>query len=236
MRWHWQISAGELFELFRPAALFLSALLSVWVLTSARRWGFKLVSAFAWTAGTFFLPLIVLPLYLVARSTKKRSLRALAGPDGLETTSPIRLRHSLPLIYGVALLLFIAGYIYRDYTSLDAHLARAEQRKVMNQHNRAIREYVAALQIEDNPHTHKLLGIELAEETRWEDALREFRAADTRREPDDSLPYRMGLVLTRLNRTAEAAVEYRRFLDSSLCRVEPPDVRCALALQQLAGR
>ena len=59
------ISAGELFELIRPAALILSALISTWVLASARR-RFPFYVALLWAVATLlFLP-IVLPLYLIA--------------------------------------------------------------------------------------------------------------------------------------------------------------------------
>ena len=57
------MSAGQLFDLIMPAAFALSALLSTWVLASARK-RFQLLQAFGLAIGTLFLPLIVFPLYL----------------------------------------------------------------------------------------------------------------------------------------------------------------------------
>ena len=103
----------------------------------------------------------------------------------------------------------------------------------MNQRERAIREYRAALALEDNPHTHKLLGIELAEGSQWESALREFQAAERGHEPDDSLPYRIAQTLQGLARGDEARVEFEKFLSSATCTQAHADNRCAIAREQI---
>ena len=67
------ISAGEFFELIRPSVLVLSALVSTWVLASARRHRFTTYVAIAWAVVTLFFPLIALPLYLIARLIRRRT-------------------------------------------------------------------------------------------------------------------------------------------------------------------
>jgi tetratricopeptide (TPR) repeat protein len=234
---HWQISAGEFFELFRPVALAISALLSTWVLASALRRGFRWSWTLAWTLGTFFFPFIIFPLYLIARygllnrPSQDQSNSDNSAPD--KSVLGKKVRRLLTAGYGIVLLSLVGIYFFRDYHSIDAHLARASQAKVMNQRDRAIREYRAALQIEDNPHTHKLLGVELAEASQWEEALRELRAAEGGGEPDMLLPYRLGKVLQELGRGAEAGVEYRKFMDSAACKQTPVDDRCAIASEQV---
>jgi len=228
---HWQISAGEFFELFRPAALAISALLSTWVLAGALRQRFRLSWTLGLTVGTFFFPFIIFPLYLIARYWK-------SNPQAPETTAVElprrkRMRRLVTLGYGIALLMVVGIYFFSDYRSVDAHLARASQAKVMNQRDRAIREYRAALNIEDSPHTHKLLGVELAEGSQWEEALREFRAAEAGNEPDVLLPYRTGRVLQALGRGTEAKIEYEKFLASAACKQTPNDDRCAIASEQI---
>ena len=235
MNFHWQISAGEFFDLLRPAALVVSALLSTWVLASARRWSFRSFVAAAWALGTFFLPFVVLPLYLIARSSAKRRARS-SHPGNPETAQPadssarvVKLGFVAPVVYGVLLLSLIGLYLYRDRNRVDAHLARAAQAKVMGQRDKAIREYRAALALEDNPHTHKLLGIELADAGQWTDALLEFHAAERGGEPDDLLSFRIGQALDASGQPLEAVREYKRFLDSDRCLQPLPDERCGIA-------
>jgi hypothetical protein len=223
------MSAGEFFELIRPAVLIISGLLSVWVLAVARRRYSLLVSGM-WALGAFFLPVIVLPIFLLAVIIRKQRFHESSPGDG--RLRP-RFRSLAPIAYGVVLLFLIAVYVYRDHNSVDAHLARAEQAKVMNQRDRAIKEYQAALKLEDNPHTHKLLGIELAAEGNWEDAAREFCAAEAGREPDELLSYRFGQALIALGRGDEGLEQYRQFLNSSLCKSEPVDDRCEIAAQEI---
>ena len=85
------MSAGELFDLIMPAASVISALLSTWVLASARR-RFRLYYAIALAIGTLFLPLIVFPIYLVMMLWRKRS------------DPPQRWRYALPLLYAAIVL------------------------------------------------------------------------------------------------------------------------------------
>jgi tetratricopeptide (TPR) repeat protein len=236
----WQISAGEFFELFRPAALIISALLSMWVLASARRWNFRFYVAAAWALGTFLLPFVVLPLYLIVRGAAKRNTglpKAEKTQDSVTVLpSPsVRYRYIVPIAYGITLFSLIALYQYHDHNSVDAHLARAEQAKLMNQRARAIREYRAALILEDNPHTHKLLGIELADARQWNDALHEFRAAERGGEPDKLLALRCGQVLEATGNKAEAMIEYQRFLKSHACIQQIPEKECVDARHALAS-
>lgn len=248
LRWH--ISAGELFELTRPAAFALSALVSTWVLASARRRGFAFYWVAAWTLGTLFYPLIVLPIYLIVRmarrSAQERAPQSAATQDDniatlelttqapTEPTQPAqkthqRLRWTLPALYLLAVLSCGALYYYRDAQSIDAHLARANQARLVGRRDQTIREYRAALQLEENAHTRNLLGIELAAAGQLDAALAEFRAAERGGEPDDALPLRIANILDALNRTAEAVPEYQKFLGTRRCMDSYPDPQCAAA-------
>jgi tetratricopeptide (TPR) repeat protein len=230
VNFHWPISAGEFFELLRPAALIVAVLLSTWVLASARRRRLHLLVAFAWALGTLLLPFVALPLYLIARSSAKRRERAMKELQQAEApVSVARFRFIVPVVYGVLLLSSIGIYLYRDRNSIDAHLARAEQAKVLHQGEKAIREYRAALALEDNSHTHKLLGIELADAGQWSEALVELRAAERGGEPDDSLPFRIGQALEAHSQRSEAVIEYKKFLNGHACTQPLPDERCEIA-------
>jgi len=247
VKFHWQISAGEFFESLRPAAFALSAFLSTWVLTSARRWGYQLYSGLAWALATFFFPLVVLPIYLIVRYRAKRSIRlhdneckaGTESPNVVQTvpakTPGRKVEHRMlaPLVYGVLLLVVTSVYLYRDYNSVDGHLARATQAKLASQPAKTIREYRNALALENNPHTHKLLGIELAESGQWTEALKEFRLAEQGGEPDDSLPFRMAQTLEATDRRAEAVAEYKKFLSSDACKEAPLDDRCVVARERV---
>ena len=166
------MSAGQLFDLIMPAASAVSALVSTWVLASARK-RFQLHYALMLALGTLLLPLIALPVYLVLMMW-----RAKIGP-------PRRWRYTLPLLYAVVTLSAIFIYFYLDSRSVDAHLARATQAKLVEDSTTAIREYRAALAREDNPHTHKLLAIELANAGYIAEAIREFELAKQGGEPED---------------------------------------------------
>jgi hypothetical protein len=159
------MSAGQLFDLIMPAAFAASALISTWVLASARK-RFQVHYALALALGTLFLPLIVFPIYLVLMMWREKT-----GP-------PKRWRYSLPFLYAAIALLSIGAYFYFDSRSVDAHLARATQAKLVEDSTTAIREYRAALALEDNPHTHKLLAIELANAGFVSEAISEFRVAE----------------------------------------------------------
>jgi hypothetical protein len=167
------MSAGQLFDLIMPAAFAASALISTWVLASARK-RFQLHYALALAVGTLFLPLIVFPIYLVLMMYRPK-----IGP-------PQRWRYSLPLLYAAIALSAIGTYFYLDSRTVDAHLARATQAKLVEDSTSAIREYRAALALEDNPHTHKLLAIELANAGNISEAMAEFRLAEPC-EPEDRI-------------------------------------------------
>ena len=94
---------------------------------------------------------------------------------------------------------------------------------------KVIREYRAALALEDNAHTHKLLGLELLETGQWSDALNEFRLAERGCEPDELLPFRIAQAADTSGRQGEAAAEYRRFLGSYACTHSPANERCDTA-------
>lgn len=236
----WQISAGELFELMRPAAWALSALTSAAVFASARARGFRSYAIIAWTLGTLFFPLIILPLYLIMRARSRGG----ADKDSQQTMGVAKKpsktfaasqawKRIWPILYLVAVLSIIAHFSYKDYWSLDAHLWRANNAKLRGPHEKVIAEYRAALQLEDSAHTHKLLAIELAADGRNEEALAEFRAAELGGEPDDRIPYYAGATLDALHREPEAALEYKRFTDGPLCTQALPDVKCAMARERV---
>jgi tetratricopeptide (TPR) repeat protein len=245
-----------LFELTRPAAFALSALLSTWVLASARRHGFAFYGVAAWTLGTLFFPLSILPIYLIIRAARRQEQRASqpteqpqeedegdarpAGPTIESTTeqtpeeegtrqSRPRLRLLLPALYLLAVLLLGALFYYRDAQGVDAHLARANRARLLGQRDKTINEYRSALKLEENAHTRNLLGIELAAAGQWEEALAEFRRAEQAGEPDDELPYRIAAMLDALKRPSEAALEYRKFLATRRCTDGYPDPQCAAA-------
>lgn len=205
------MSAGELFDLIMPAAFVVSALISIWVLTSARK-RFSLLSSIAFAVATLFLPLIVFPLYLAIIMWRSKS-----GP-------PKKLRYALPLLYGGIVLSAIGAFYYFDSRSVDAHLARATRAKLVDDTTGAIREYRRALALEDNPHTRKLLAIELVNAGYLVEALSEFRLAQQGGDHDDLIFYRVGLLLERLNQTGQAKLELRNFLMSATCT--QVDARC----------
>ena len=237
MKLNWQISAGEFFELLRPAAFVVSALLSTWVMASARRCGFRVLGSVIWALATFFLPFVVIPIYFTVRLSRRRarsiSTSEASLKDPIATTAPVNFRIIVPAIYGAILLSLVGIYLYRDSHSIDAHLARASQAKVTNERERAIREYRSALMLEDNPHTHKLLGIELAEAGDWTEALSEFRTAERGGEPDEMLPFRIGQALDQVSQRSEALIQYEKFLGGLACVQSVPDTRCEAARRRV---
>jgi tetratricopeptide (TPR) repeat protein len=225
------ISAGEFFDLIWPAVLVFSALISAWVLASARK-RFPFYQSLLWALGTLFFPLILLPLYFVALLVTKR--KAMATPDHYPRgTIKRKWTFSLPLLYASIVLSCIGVYVYRDTRSVDAHLAQATMDKLKNQRTKTIQDYKAALALEDDPHTHKLLAIELAGAGYWTDAISEFRLAQKGGEPDDSIHFRLGALLDKLGHPGEARLEYQEFLNSPACTHEPMDVRCETAGQRI---
>ena len=164
------MSAGEWFELISPAVFLLSALVSTWVFASARK-RCSLHAALGWAIGTLLLPLIVLPVYLamlLLRPAEQRSVRR-----------PLL----VPLLYGVIVIVAVSLYFYRDRQSVDAHLARAVQAKLVEDHATAIREYKRALAREENAHTRKLLAVELALAGQLSEAALELQLAELGGEP-----------------------------------------------------
>ncbi|MCM3904272.1 MAG: hypothetical protein ND866_21420 [Pyrinomonadaceae bacterium] len=220
------ISAGEFFELVRPTVLVLSALASIWVLASARRHRFPNYVAIAWALGTLFFPLITLPLYLIARFIRHRSERPHDGKI-FSSSPPPRSRVTIPLAYGAVVLSSIGFYLYWDYQSVDGHLARAAQSKLIGKRGGAIDEYRAALQLDNNPHTRKLLAMELADTGDWTGALFELRKAEEGGETDDLMAFYIATLLDSLNLPNQATLEYQRFLESRMCTQPLPDDRCA---------
>jgi tetratricopeptide (TPR) repeat protein len=215
------MSAGELFDLIMPAAFVFSALLSTWVLASARR-RLPVYYAVALAAGTLFLPLIVFPIYLVITLWRKRS------------EPPKRWRYALPLLYAVIALAGIAAFFYLDRSSVDAHLARATRAKLVEDTSAAIREYRQALTLDDDPHTHKLLAIELVNAGYVSEAISEFRLAQQGGEPDDSIHYHLGLLLEHLNLNEQAKLEFQNFLLTETCK--QPDGRCEDARMRVSNK
>ena len=90
-----------MFDLLMPVAYVLSALLSTWVLASARR-RFQIYFAFALAIGTLLLPLIVFPIYLVLMLWWKKD------------RPPQRWRYALPLVYATIALMCIGAYFYLE--------------------------------------------------------------------------------------------------------------------------
>jgi tetratricopeptide (TPR) repeat protein len=212
------MSAGELFELIMPAAFVLSALLSTFVFASARK-RFSFLYSFAFAAGTLLLPLIVFPIYLVVLIWRKA-----IGP-------PKKWRYALPLLYATVVLSAIVFFYYLDSRTVDSHLARAERARLLDDYATAIREYRDALNLEDNPHTHKLLAIQLAQAGQLTEAVSEFRLAQQGGEPDDSISYRIGVLLELLNQFGQARLEFQNFLLSTTCT--QVDTRCEDARNRL---
>jgi hypothetical protein len=93
------MSAGELFELIMPAAYVASALLSTWVLASARK-RFSLPASLGFALATLFLPVVIFPLYLAVIIWRKAH------------EPPQRWRYLLPLLYLTIALLAIGLYVY----------------------------------------------------------------------------------------------------------------------------
>jgi tetratricopeptide (TPR) repeat protein len=252
------ISAGELFELTRPAAFVLSALASTWVLASARRQSFALYAVAAWALATLYVPLVTLPIYLIVRAARRRATAVTTEtaeppeektktttattpsvePDAEELASEHakpdgqpqpRLRYALPLLYLLAVLSLGSLLYYQDARSIDAHLARANHARLLGQRDKTIKEYRAALRLEENAHTRNLLGIELAAAGQLSAALDEFRAAERAGEADDDLSYRIAATLDALDRPAEALPGYQKFLSTRRCTTAYPDPQCAVA-------
>jgi len=230
------ISAGEFFDLIRPAVLVISAVISIWVLASARK-RFPFYLSLLWALGIVTLPLIVLPLYFVSLLLKRPRVEAIEHERySRSSASHVKWRFAVPALYGFIVLFSIGIYLYRDNETVDAHLARAAQARLYENRTKTINEYKKALALEDNPHTHKLLAIELAAAGNWTEAGSEFRLAELGGEPDDSIHFRLGLVLEQSNHGSEAQSEFEKFLKTASCREEPADDRCGVARARIVAK
>lgn len=213
------MSAGELFDLVRPVVTIISALVATWVLASARR-RFPIYIALVVAVGTFFFPLIVFPLYLAVLLLWARS-----------KSDSIRWRFAIPLAFLAVTLGTIAIYQYIDDRRVDSRLSRATMAKVAHDLDGAIGEYRRALEIEDSPHTHKLLANTLEEAGLFGEAIIELRKAEQGGEPDDTIPFHLAQLLERRNQKQESIVEFKKFLGSKTCK--ELDYRCEVARQRI---
>jgi len=213
------MSAGEIFDLIRPTAIVLAALLSTLILASARR-RFFLHYAFLWAGLAFFLPPVVVPIYLATLLIWR-----------LPRIGHVKHRFVVPTAYLAVLLGIFAVYQYRDRRSVDSHLAEASFAKVSSDQLTAITQYREALKIEDNAHTHKLLALSLMEAGDLNGAITEFRTALAGGEPDDLIHFYLGNELDKLSRKDEAVVEYQKFLNSKTC--SEIDARCDSVRERL---
>lgn len=201
------MSAGEFFELIRPIVVAISILLSAWVLASARK-RFSTLIAFAWAIGMLLLPLVVLPVYLSMILIWRWPARSR------------RWRWLLPFAYGAILLAGLGIFLNHESATADEYLARATRAKLIDDHITAISEYRHALTMEDNPHIHKLLAVELMQAGYLTEAVSEFRLAQQGGEPDDFIHYYLGLLFDRLNLKGQAKQEFESFLVSTTCTQE----------------
>jgi tetratricopeptide (TPR) repeat protein len=213
------MSAGEMFDLIRPTAIALAALLSTLILASARK-RFPLHYAFLWAGLAFFLPPVVVPIYLATL--------LIWHPSRIEH---VKQRFVVPTAYLAVLFGIFAAYQYRDRRSVDSHLAKASFAKVSSDQLTAIRQYREALKVEDSAHTHKLLALSLMEVGDLNEAVTEFRNALARGEPDDAIHFYLGNLLNKLSRKDEAVVEYQKFLNSKTC--SETDARCDSVRERL---
>lgn len=234
MNWQFNISAGEFFDLIRPAMYVVAVLLSSWVFAGALRRRFPPPVVGILVIGTLLFPLIVFPLYLLALLLRRRRHLPIKN---LESGPPLPVvMRLIPVVYLFLVLLVFAIFFYRDQRTVDAHLARATHARLSEDRPRIIREYRAALALEDDPYIRKLLAIELADAGFLSDALVEYRRAERDGEADDLLAFRIAVVLDALNHSGQAALEYQRFLASPLCVDALPDARCEIAGARLAAK
>jgi len=214
------MSAGELFDLIRPVVIVLSAILSTWILVSARR-RFRLYQALLISLAAFFLPFVILPLYLAVLLLWPRQKHPVK-----------KWRFAVPLLFLTTILIIATVYIFFDERTVDAHLARASMAKVHSDPTTAIKEYRLALKLEDDPHTHKLLAQTLDDTGFLMDAITEFRTAEKGGEPDDSIHFRLALLLEKIDHKGESILEFKKFVASETCL--QIDYRCEAARQRIA--
>ena len=215
------ISAGEFFELIRPTVFFASAVLSTFVFAGARKRGSNIWRSLLWSLATFALPLVVLPIYLF------RFLILKNAPS--RRTEVLRHRFSYPAIYLLSVLSFTCLYLLKDSRGVDAHLARAKQAKLVGGTQTVIREYEQALLLEDNAHVRKLLGWELIEAGDWTRSVNELRLAESGGERDPLIAFRLATVFENLGLSAQARMEYERYIQSDACLQSIPEQWCLTA-------
>jgi tetratricopeptide (TPR) repeat protein len=213
------MSAGEFFDFIRPAVVVISAFLSTWLLLSARK-RFPLYLALPLAIAAFFLPFVILPLYLASLLIWRRP-----------SAEAIKWRLTLPLLFLITILMTFGVYTYFDERSVDAHLSRASLAKIHSEPGKAIKEYRAALNLEDDPHTRKLLAQTLDETGFFQEAITEFRRAQRGGEKDDTIHFRLALLLEKIDHQGEALLEFKKFLDSETCL--QIDYRCEAARQRI---
>lgn len=214
------MSAGELFDLIRPAVVVLSALLSTWLFVSARR-RFPLYQALLIAIGAFFLPFIILPLYVAV-------LLVWRPPTSVRTA---RCRVLLPFLFLTTILAIVGGYTYFDERTVDAHLSKAIKARVFYDPVKAIAEYREALKLEDSPHTHKLLAETLDDAGYITEAIIEYRAAELGGDPDDAIHYRLATLLEKIDLQGQALLEFKEFAESETC--SQVDARCESARKRI---
>jgi tetratricopeptide (TPR) repeat protein len=197
----------------------VSAIVSIWVLASARK-RFALWISLLWALGSFLLTLVIFPLYLI-------SMLFRPARPGLT----LRWRFVLPAVYGILLFGYVGGKFYRDTQSVDARLARATAANLVNDKKKQIQEYRKALQVEDDPYVHKLLGVALLEDDSYSEAITELKLAEMKGDTDDAIPYWLALSMEKLNQKEQARMEYQRFLLTRTCL--KPDTRCESARHQI---
>ena len=158
-----------------------------------------------------------------------------AGEGKPEGETAARPGFAPTLLYAALLVLAGGLYFYADYRSFDAHLTRAEWAKLRHRPDAAVGEYRAALRLREDGHTRKLLGLELLQAGRHEEALAELLAAERAGEPDDALAPHLAAALYALGRRNEAADAYRRFLAGPSCTRPAPDALCETARARVAA-
>lgn len=139
------------------------------------------------------------------------------------------------LLYAAVLVLAGGLYFYADYRSFEARLARAEWAKVRHRPEAAVAEYRAALRVREDGRARKLLGLELLQLGRHEEALAELLAAARAGEPQESLDLHLASAYQALGRRDEAAAAYRRFLSGPACAKTLGEVPCEAARARAAA-
>jgi tetratricopeptide (TPR) repeat protein len=216
------MSSYSLFELLAPVFFIFSAMVSAYVLTDTLKHKSRWYTAISWTIASLIFPLIVIPIYLIFRKRAKHEEQLVNKALNRTTIYVISLYLTITLSIG-------SVFYYRDYKSFDAHLERANYARLKGQRDKLIYEYSQALQLKDDPHTHKLLAIELLNANQYGKALEEFFIAKKGGEPDESLSFHIAYTLDTLNRKDEALAYYNKFLNSQLCQKPTLNPQCEIA-------